>query len=80
MAIQAMRVWRKGAAKIEDIGLNFGLDLLERFIGQKPDVVLDRAIIGLRAGVGDQVQLAVVPAAIAAHDDAGQQRVKSGRQ
>src|SRR5437667_6339183 len=68
------------AADVVDVLLKLCLDLIDGLEWVVPDVVLDRAVVGGGAGVGDHVELAIVASAGAAHNDAGENRIVAGRE
>ena len=64
-----------GAAGVEDIALDLRAHLVEGLVRIEPEAVLDRAVVRGRAGVREEVESAVAPAAGATDDDSGEQRV-----
>jgi hypothetical protein len=59
--------------------LKLRLDLIDGLERVVPDVVLDRAVVGGSAGIGDNVELAITASTGPAHNDAGEDRIVASR-
>ena len=71
---------RIDAAHGGDDSLDLGADVVEGLVRVVPHVVFDRAVVGCRAGVREEVEPAVAAAAGPADDDRRRERVEPRRQ